>query len=399
MAGEYDCMEIEFAAYPAQTAPRCACPWVITLRGDSPIECARAAEGILRFHESKYATLPPWQIAVNRIRDRTNPPWPFAFSGQLPTCLLEHARSARLPQSESPVDPPGRRIISESEAISSGFWSADCAIRRTIMRETLSVIGCPERHHRLRKMAGVNLELWQKAAAFDQRLLGFHGPMLTVTPEDWGDATFRLTKQFGRCFAVLNMANADVPGGAYMEGAVAQEENMFRRTDCHPSLTDAQMGSSRDQYAPHMSRLLNGSTGDVYLDCENPRVCFRGREDPQQLGLGYRWLSDEEIFPFFELRASACDLRDGRQFDTKDCERRIAAQLDTLVRHGVRHVVLGALGCGAFGNPAETVAEVYRSQLDRRAEYFDVVAFAIYAAGYGPNNLIPFQRAFDCRTC
>ena len=40
----------------------------------------------------------------------------------------------------------------------------------------------------------------------------------------------------GTLFASLNMANAYGPGGGYTHGMVAQEENMFRRTDCHFSL-------------------------------------------------------------------------------------------------------------------------------------------------------------------
>ena len=45
--------------------------------------------------------------------------------------------------------------------------------------------------------------------------------------------TLELTRRYGTLFASLNMANAYGPGGGYTHGMVAQEENMFRRTDCH----------------------------------------------------------------------------------------------------------------------------------------------------------------------
>ena len=84
------------------------------------------------------------------------------------------------------------------------------------------------------------------------------------------------------------------------------------------------------------------------------------------------------------------DLRGGLAFDEHEGRRRIAAQLDTLVDHGVRHVVLSAFGCGAFLNPAPRVARLYREELSKRLDQFSVVAFAIFSSGYGPDNFTPF---------
>ena len=75
--------------------------------------------------------------------------------------------------------------------------------------------------------------------------------------------------------------------------------------------------------------------------------------------------------------------------------RRVSAQLDTLISKGVRHCVLSAFGCGAFQNPASYVAAAYREALEGRAMSFDVVAFGIFHAGYGPNNYMPFVKAFE----
>jgi uncharacterized protein (TIGR02452 family) len=57
-------------------------------------------------------------------------------------------------------------------------------------------------------------------------------------------------------------------------------------------------------------------------------------------------------------------------------------------------VVLSAFGCGAFMNPANKVATAYHEALKERHMHFDVVAFAIFSAGYGPNNFKPFEDEF-----
>jgi Uncharacterized protein conserved in bacteria (DUF2263) len=123
---------------------------------------------------------------------------------------------------------PGRRLCSEAEAVQRGFDGPHAARRRRVLRETLAAFekaDPPDRYHRL---AAQNLDRWRVASGAPESAL-----RVQVFPSDWGDVTQGLTKAHGACFAVLNMANAYVPGGAYVEGAVAQEENMFRRTDCH----------------------------------------------------------------------------------------------------------------------------------------------------------------------
>ena len=99
-------------------------------------------------------------------------------------------------------------------------------------------------------------------------------------------------------------------------------------------------------------------------------------------------VADEDVFPFFELRSAAVDMRGASQksYDDAELRKRIAAQLDTCREAGVRHVVLSAFGCGAFQNPSPIVAEVYKQEVLKRKEHFDVVAFAIFHAGYGPDN-------------
>jgi len=283
----------------------------------------------------------------------------------------------------------GRSPLSEEESIQQGFGGADSKRRRQVLRETIALFESADPRDRYNRLAELNLDRWRAEAGFSEANLS-----VEVFSGDWGEVTRMLTKEYGTCFAVLNMANAYVPGGAYIEGAVAQEENMFRRTDCHFRISEDEYDIRLDRYLPEMTRLLSAEDGDVYLDVQHPRVCIRGPEDRSQSDLGYPWLPESQVFQFFELRAAARDLRDGSDFDPDDARRRISAQLDTLSNHQVRHVVLGAFGCGAFCNPALHVAQIYREEIAARTADFTVIAFAIYSAGYGPDNYTPFKEAF-----
>ena len=284
----------------------------------------------------------------------------------------------------------GRRMCSEQEAIYRGFGGAEAARRRDVLRETIAAFDQLDPTDHFHHLAQDNLDRWRAQSPVSESEL-----RVEVFPGDWGEVTRSLTNYYGVCFAVLNMANAYVPGGAYVEGAVAQEENIFRRSDCHFRIEDDEYDARLDRYLPEMTRLLSAEDGVVYLDALRPRVCIRGPEDRSRTDLGYSWLPEDQVFPFFELRAAAQDLRDGSEFDPQGTRKRVAAQLETLRRHQIKHAVLGAFGCGAFRNPAHSLAQIYREEIMARRQDFSVIAFAVFYAGYGPDNYTPFAKAFQ----
>src|SRR5262245_52029768 len=155
----------------------------------------------------------------------------------------------------------GRRLCSEAEAVRRGFGGPQAARRRGVLHETLEAFERaqpPDRYHRL---AAQNLQRWRTESRFRESKL-----RVEVLPGDWGQVTHSLTRQVGVCFAVLNMANAYAPGGAYAEGAIAQEENMFRRTDCHFRIDEKDYDTTADRYRSEMTEFLTGRSGAVYLD-------------------------------------------------------------------------------------------------------------------------------------
>ena len=243
-----------------------------------------------------------------------------------------------------------------------------------------------------------------------------------VVAGDWGDVTLNLSKKYGQTFAVLNMAHAKSPGGGggYVHGAPAQEENMFRRTDCHFSLSREKMYITDTKYfnvvegdylyTQQVEDLINAKDGEVVLDMNTPRFCFRSGETDAAKFHGYQYLAGDDVFPFYEMLAAAEDLRqdaDGKKrteeemiaaFDAESCRKRVRAQFETLRHKRQRYAVLSAFGCGAFGNPTEEVANIYAELLTAYKADFDLVAFAIFAPGYGPSdNYDQFKQIFADR--
>lgn len=244
--------------------------------------------------------------------------------------------------------------------------------RQQVLQQTLSAFGSSTNYSLIAKY---NLKLWSKEAAPQ------HYPKVAVLNADWAQACYVSTKNHGTIHAVLNMANSIFPGGGYKIGCGAQEENLFRRSDC--SLYDCP-----ETYPQNMTDLLSASHGSVYLDTNNPRICIRGPENLEENDLGYHWLPNDSIFPFLEMRASALDLN-SQPWNENECEKRIEAQFTTLLKNNIKHVILGAFGCGCFGNPPEYVAKCYKKQILQHQSNFDAVVFAIIGNN---NNYITFKN-------
>ena len=205
-----------------------------------------------------------------------------------------------------------------------------------------------------------------------------------------------LTIMYGVDVAMLNFANSIYPGGGVRHGAAAQEENIFRRTDCWNSIKDSEVTVPNRTYTPKMTSLIDGQSDEVYIDVENKRVCTRDEEDDRDLHLGYEYLEPLEIFSFIEVRAAAVNLSlpsvkiqyDATNF-LAECTKRIDAQFKTLIKNNVRHVVLGAFGCGAFRNQPRIVAQVYMKAINKYKTHFDVIGFPIIMS---PENLKCFKE-------
>ncbi|RSK24778.1 TIGR02452 family protein [Hymenobacter metallilatus] len=171
-----------------------------------------------------------------------------------------------------------------------------------------------------------------------------------VYPASTLEAAAPLVGEFGKV-GCLNFASARNPGGGFLGGSQAQEESLARSSGLYPCLKQF-----RQMYA-HNNR--PGSTG-LYSDylVYSPGVpVFRGEAG--------EWLAAP--FHLDIITAPAVNAGALRRNLLPQLEpvlrHRLRLVLATAIRHGVEALVLGAWGCGVFGNDPAQVARLFADAL------------------------------------
>ena len=183
---------------------------------------------------------------------------------------------------------------------------------------------------------------------------------------------------------ILNFANADEPGGLYTMNMCAQEEDVCRLCpQLYPALRDSglypidpcdclitpDIKVLRQPFTYDTVSASAGCLGTVTVLTAAMPICD-GR--PPEGG----WLSEQSEW-------------------CADVRLRVRTVLHAAASTGRRNVVLGAWGCGAFGNDPTAVATLFKQELDRLLRGdgirrpFDRVVFAILG-----KNLAPFEKVF-----
>jgi uncharacterized protein (TIGR02452 family) len=187
---------------------------------------------------------------------------------------------------------------------------------------------------------------------------------LEVVRQDSFDAAQGMSKPL-----VLNFANAHCPGGGFKLGASSQEESLCRRSSLYLSLRSA--GAAK-MYRSNNLHLRPLESNWMVL---SPSVCvFRDS--------GGRLLRQPYVVSVISVPAP--NLRGLGFFASRHSVRaglltKIRIMLAEAHRHQYRELVLGAWGCGAFGNNPEMVAECFRLELLAHGwiRHFDKIVFAI----------------------
>ncbi|WP_067815325.1 TIGR02452 family protein [Nocardia inohanensis] len=216
---------------------------------------------------------------------------------------------------------------------------------------------------------------------------GATGPFaggIEVTAEGSIEAGRRLHDTGRPDIAVLNFASARNPGGGYLRGARAQEEDLCRSALLYRSLIEAP-----DYYAAHRaSNDLRYSHRVIY----SPNVPVI-RDDRNELVA--------HPFPLSFLTSPAPNAgqlalhNDGVPVPVGEILiERAARVLAVAARHRVRTLVLGAWGCGVFRNDPAEVAGAFERALHVHGAAFEHVTFAIWDRSPASANRAAFESRF-----
>jgi uncharacterized protein (TIGR02452 family) len=191
-------------------------------------------------------------------------------------------------------------------------------------------------------------------------------------------AAHRLVSQGGRTIA-LNFANGVVPGGGFLSGARAQEEVLCRSSSLFHTLEGDPM------YDHHRARTDYESTDWVIYSPDVP-VFRTDRGDALETPWTLSMLTC----------AAPVASRVGQPRAAALMHARIRRVLAVAKAFGYPAVVLGAWGCGAFGNDATLTAKAFRATLEGEcAGAFAVVVFAITDWSPERGFLGPFRDVFS----
>lgn len=210
-----------------------------------------------------------------------------------------------------------------------------------------------------------------------------------VIDSDTIDAALALQSDTRKPVAVLNMANATRAGGGWQHGALAQEEAICYRSSLIKTLHHKHYPIPDDAaiYSPTVLVIRESmKNGHDLLD-------FR---DPSVLDVISVISAAAVCQPYLKKSASGLPVYRDKQ-DEKLMREKMRVVLRTAIRNGHRQVVLGAFGCGAFGNPNNVVAQLWNdvlSEQEFQGGYWKDVVFAVLD-GKGVSNFKVFHQALD----
>ena len=185
----------------------------------------------------------------------------------------------------------------------------------------------------------------------------------------------------GEKIAILNFASYKNPGGCFIEGSTAQEECL-----CHSSFLYNVLKEFQKSYYDVNAQQLNHS---LYTNAGlyTPNVAFNFN--------GFDWIKTNVITcaaPNFKSAYRYCDI--SKEENSKVLRERCRFVLDIAYDNQIETLILGAFGCGVFGQNPEEVCAIFLEENNKMNRPFNKIVFAV-PQGTGLNamaNYYAFKR-------
>lgn len=178
--------------------------------------------------------------------------------------------------------------------------------------------------------------------------------------------------------ALLNFSSYKNPGGMFINGSKAQEECL-----CHASYLYNVLIQFTESFYNWNNQHKNKA---LYLN--------RGLYSPNIL-----FQQDEKLFYCNVITCAAPNKSAARRYqkvsneeNTEILQSRIKFVLDIARENHIDTLILGAYGCGVFGQSAEEVAKIFKNYLETTHKCFKKVIFAIPKGK--DKNLQSFESVF-----
>ncbi|KAK3701812.1 hypothetical protein QZH41_016337 [Actinostola sp. cb2023] len=216
---------------------------------------------------------------------------------------------------------------------------------------------------------------------------------IEVVNGDCLEEAIRLQSQ-GLNPAVLNMASPKRPGGGYLSGAGAQEENLFRRTNYVQHLADPDKLFDRKrkwQYRLPEYGCVYSTNVQIFRASEAQGYAFL----PKPVGMSFLAVP---AYPSPPCRVSKGEKELIPVFVEK-VKLKIRIMLSVGLDQGHDSLVLSAWGCGAFRNPPKHIARLFKDVLMEPTfiNRYRHISFAIIDDhnARGAGNFQPFLDVFN----
>jgi uncharacterized protein (TIGR02452 family) len=183
---------------------------------------------------------------------------------------------------------------------------------------------------------------------------------------------------------VLNFASAKNPGGGFLNGAVAQEECIAVSSDLYLSQLQA------PQYYEKNKQFRSALYTHNMIYSKSITFIRDGNLDLIRTPV----IADVLTSPAVNAGAYYRNENGSKATVMRTMETRMRYLLKLFAAKGVGTIVLGAYGCGVFGNDASDVAGLFDKLLRQEyyERYFDNIIFAVYDTN--GQQFRAFQKVF-----